>query len=67
MTTGLGSLVYHRGFNWVRGLLLAVAGRRRIGKWEQERGDRPLQLRMGPGGTVENQVHRYRLVDQRPD
>ena len=26
---------------------------RGIGKWEQERGDRPLQLRMGPGGTVE--------------
>ena len=26
---------------------------RGIGKWEQERGDRPLQLRMGRDGTVE--------------
>ena len=33
---------------------------RGIGKWEQERGDRPLQLRMGPGGTVEMMMRRRR-------
>ena len=42
---------------------------RGIGKWERESGDRPLQLRMGPGGTVEiwRRQPPFILVSLRPE